>query len=407
MIYNLNLTEDYVTHWGLKEAIRELIANNIDEGGKLSYTASTSLDKSDMISQLVFTTDKELPIEAFLLGYSVKSNANSIGQYGEGLKLAMLVLRRLNKTVLFRSGPYVYRFYFAIPEGFGVSTLHLEREEFNIDYEADENDVVVKGTRIVIFDVERSVFEDIYTYAPVDTMMKERVGLFCHGLLVEKGFYVRINDIEYGINLDTAVKGNRDRTYFTDKHLICPVIEKTFKPKDLLEISTSWYVGDIYQNFSPDFKQEIAKAWFLEKNISYNKETLEDKRVLLTSNYGTRYMRRDGYLVAPYFGYANYLNSEADRKILRELEINEDYIAKVDVEGETRKQLVSTILDSCKEAIDIYDLIEILTNYIPAFRSNRDSILANLLEIATKKIKAKYVLKPKTVKAKKVTNVKD
>jgi len=37
MKYNLNLTKDYCSHWGLQEAVRELIANNIDEHGHLEY----------------------------------------------------------------------------------------------------------------------------------------------------------------------------------------------------------------------------------------------------------------------------------------------------------------------------------------------------------------------------------
>ena len=395
MKYNLNLTENYVAHWGLTEAIRELLANNIDESGTMSYSAQTQVNPTDRLSEIKFTTSRELPLDVFLLGYSVKANNHAIGQYGEGLKLAMLVLTRLHKIVLFKSGAYSYRFFFEIPEGFEVRTLHVEREELS-GYE-DENQPVV-GTIISIFDVPRSVIEDQYTYAPLDSVIKNKHGLFCQGLMVEKDFYVRVENVEYGINLNTVVRGNRDRSYFPDKHLVCSIIERAFKPSQVLEISTSWYVGSIYEHMSLEYKQEIAKAWLIFKGISYNFDGLKNIRVLVPHNYGERYSRREGYIVAPYWGYGSYIMSEDDNKLLADMKIEETRLDTKDEREETRRQMVEQIYDDCKAATDIYDLISTLCNYLPSLNYMRDQAERKILEIAHNKSVAPKVLKPRKPK---------
>lgn len=406
MKYNLNLTEDYVQHWGLSEAIRELIANNIDEGGTLSYSASTTSNPSDRLSELTFITEKELPLEAFLLGYSVKSNPNAIGQYGEGLKLAMLVLTRLHKQVLFKSGAHFYRFFFDVPEGFGVSTLHFEQGELAINF-IDEEDRPITGTQITIFDIERSVFEDQYTYAPMDSVIKGRRGLFCQGLLVEKDFWFRIGSVEYGANLNAPVKTNRDRNYFPNKELISPIIERFFKPEQLLDISTSWYAtGSVYNNMSPDFKQKIARAWFLRNSISYTDEMIGDRRILIPYYYGKRYARRDDYLIASYWGYGNYIMSDEDSKVLDSLEIDDSRIEAPSDRAEIRRLHINAILFDCRKSVDIWELVRSLVNYIPALGSDRQQTEDEIVAIAKEtlfELQVPKITKPRKPRVKKVT----
>ena len=369
MKYNLNLTQDYVSHWGLKEAIRELIANNIDEGGKLTYSMMTTLDGVDKLSEISFVTEKELPIEAFLLGYSVKANENSIGQYGEGLKLAMLVLTRLHKTILFLAGAYEYRFKFEVPDWFGVETLHVERHELG-EYIDDEEPIT--GTKITLFDIEKSALDACYTYAMADTVIPNSQGLYCQGLLVEPNFFVGVKGIRYGFNLNTAIKGNRDRNYFPDKDLVIPVIEKSFKPCDLLEINTSWNEYDIYDGFSDAFAQEIAKFWFLKKHITYAYNDLDGIRILVPDSYWTRYAKREGYLVAPYWSQGSRMNTPKDRQILSELVIGSDYVSEPDPSELTRKERVKKLKEQCLMCKDVYDLVSTLVDYIPIFKFDHD-----------------------------------
>lgn len=84
--HKMSLSVDYVSDWGLQETLRELFQNAIDwgdwswsiEGGELRITSHMA----------------ELENKTLLLGHSVKREG-SIGKFGEGYKLAMLVLCRL------------------------------------------------------------------------------------------------------------------------------------------------------------------------------------------------------------------------------------------------------------------------------------------------------------------------
>jgi hypothetical protein len=80
------LSSDYVADWDTDRAVAELIANALDED------ASASFRWNDGVAVI---TDRGpgWPEEALVMGWSPK-NDSQIGQFGEGAKLAMLVLCR-------------------------------------------------------------------------------------------------------------------------------------------------------------------------------------------------------------------------------------------------------------------------------------------------------------------------
>ncbi|UOF80194.1 sacsin-beta sandwich [Caudoviricetes sp.] len=85
-IIQTNILKTYVPDWTIEHALRELLQNAIDQG---EYT----IDYSHGI--LTIATRSQLTIKDLFLGYSSKRNDNTkIGQHGEGLKLALLVLAR-------------------------------------------------------------------------------------------------------------------------------------------------------------------------------------------------------------------------------------------------------------------------------------------------------------------------
>lgn len=92
------LSVNYVKNWTTVEAIRELLQNYIDAGqGVLNYENGflTISDHGNGIKK-----------DCWAIGESHKGNNNSIGQFGEGLKLAMLVLARENRKTELRSLNY-------------------------------------------------------------------------------------------------------------------------------------------------------------------------------------------------------------------------------------------------------------------------------------------------------------
>ena len=98
--YELSLSRNYVSSWGIEEAIRELLQNAKDSNGE----DIIDIDKS---SGTITITNKNtsIPSSTLLLGNtSKKDDLDKIGQFGEGYKLALLVLLRDDKGVFIKNG---------------------------------------------------------------------------------------------------------------------------------------------------------------------------------------------------------------------------------------------------------------------------------------------------------------
>lgn len=82
------ISANYMAHWGLREAIRELLQNAIDSG---AYTLEY------MEGVLCISNEITIPVtidNLTLLGETTKHSGDTIGKFGEGFKLALLVLAR-------------------------------------------------------------------------------------------------------------------------------------------------------------------------------------------------------------------------------------------------------------------------------------------------------------------------
>lgn len=97
--YELTLTPNYVSDWTFNDAIRELIQNGTDQE-ILEKDNKFRIDYDYKSKTLRLTNEKsKLKINTLLLGRSSKSdNEDTVGQFGEGYKIAALVLNRLGKT---------------------------------------------------------------------------------------------------------------------------------------------------------------------------------------------------------------------------------------------------------------------------------------------------------------------
>ena len=86
---HLPISVNYVSHWGFWEGMREILQNAID-------TKDYQVIKSELNGTITITSNGgALELSTLMMGESSKRNdSGSIGQYGEGYKLAMLVLSR-------------------------------------------------------------------------------------------------------------------------------------------------------------------------------------------------------------------------------------------------------------------------------------------------------------------------
>lgn len=102
--YELSLTPNYVNDWEFLDAVRELIQNGVDQETK-HPEKKFSLEYDSKSHTLRFiNANTKLNINTLLLGRTSKSGDDeTIGQFGEGYKIAALVLTRLGKIFMIRN----------------------------------------------------------------------------------------------------------------------------------------------------------------------------------------------------------------------------------------------------------------------------------------------------------------
>jgi hypothetical protein len=88
------VTEEYVRDWRVQHALREILANGVD--AEIEMSAPLHVNHNPAKKVLLIKNDRaKLDIKALYFGGTSKAGSDrTIGQYGEGLKLALLVLAR-------------------------------------------------------------------------------------------------------------------------------------------------------------------------------------------------------------------------------------------------------------------------------------------------------------------------
>lgn len=127
---HLTISRDYVVKWGVWESARELIQNAFDtKKYEIVYTDN----------ELIITTKAgALDRRNLLLGVSSKRDDDStIGTYGEGFKLAMLVLLREGKSVSIKNGKDLWSPHFSHHPELHHECLALSIFEGAVEGESD------------------------------------------------------------------------------------------------------------------------------------------------------------------------------------------------------------------------------------------------------------------------------
>ena len=141
-ILNMWIAENYCSHWGIKEGLREFLQNQFDGmiikvGNKKNICVERNENDFDFfeknqkekIGGINYISSKEMISiwnkgiirqGDFLFGSSKEEiqNKDIIGRFGEGMKLGILALSRLNKNVTIFSHDKVYNFFFEKDDNF-------------------------------------------------------------------------------------------------------------------------------------------------------------------------------------------------------------------------------------------------------------------------------------------------
>lgn len=122
--YELSIARDYVAHWGMGNAVRELIQNGLDSDSPFVW----EIVPDEQVSTLILTSrNASLAASTLLLGTTSKADSkDTIGSFGEGYKIAMLVLTRLGYRMEIRNGELLWSPRFQMNKRFGVEQLVVD-----------------------------------------------------------------------------------------------------------------------------------------------------------------------------------------------------------------------------------------------------------------------------------------
>lgn len=85
--------KEYLPTWGVQQALREIYQNFLDYG---PYTEDVEMLENDMVRVTVSNDWIPESLDFLRIGNSKKNNPDAIGKHGEGIKMAFLILERLN-----------------------------------------------------------------------------------------------------------------------------------------------------------------------------------------------------------------------------------------------------------------------------------------------------------------------
>lgn len=122
-VFELPLSRDYVRHWGLSEAVRELLQNALDSDSPFEY---------QFLGDSLFISSRMARLEPYslLLGNTSKADSpETIGSFGEGYKIALLVLTRLGHPCIVHNNEYTWTPEFRHSKQFGSDVLCVVQEK--------------------------------------------------------------------------------------------------------------------------------------------------------------------------------------------------------------------------------------------------------------------------------------
>lgn len=233
--YELSIKASYVSNWGLYPAIREFVQNSRDAeiqfGAPMTVKFSERTRKKSNVGVLVIHNQGcTLPKESLLLGHTTKADdSRTIGQWGEGYKLASLALLRLGLEVKIRNGSEVW-----VPRIVHSEKYNAEVLAFDVT-KGNKNESRVQ---FEVIGIDKADWEDIRKKFLFLEQYPESVEVFgghvltdsrCQGQLFVKGMFVAQTQSHFGYDFKEA-DIDRDRRMIN---------EFTSKTSDLLAMAVN------------------------------------------------------------------------------------------------------------------------------------------------------------------------
>ena len=204
--YELPLSKDYVRHWGMCEAVRELIQNGLDSDSPFEWEMSE--EDQTLVIRSRFA---KLEPKTLLLGHTSKAGSDKIGSFGEGYKIALLVLTRCGYEVQVRNGDRLWRPKFMYSHTFESDVLCIEDSAAQSRTEGVE--FVVSGlTPSEFVEIRNQCLHMQYDIGETLTVSSGRILRARPGKLYVGGLYVCDTKLAFGYDVKPEfMRLERDR----------------------------------------------------------------------------------------------------------------------------------------------------------------------------------------------------
>lgn len=224
--FTLPISPTYVAHWGLWEAVRELWQNAMDARDSQKYLGNDATAEmtrypnlfSPTASSLVISNsgNKLLPATLILGSTSKADDPDQRGKFGEGYKLALLVLCRMGYDVIMLNGDETWTPKIERDETFGADVLNIYTE-FNDRPDDAGVEINIQGVCISDLDaIDKNII-------PFDSLSRNRVleDASQKGRVYVGGLYVcTVPNFECGYSLcPGTVALDRDRGIVSNSDL--------------------------------------------------------------------------------------------------------------------------------------------------------------------------------------------
>ncbi len=238
MLIDYNMSRDYCSDWTAIHALREIVQNALDSDK--TYNCLATDQGINVLTERVI-----LSPQVFSMGVSQKNGSDSIGKYGEGFKIAMLVLTRLGLEPQIITGGYNVTGLFRKHEFTGVETFCLDIEERTVPINdtqflclSDGIDLDELGQKVVPF-----VDKNMDLPSNIDIWQGRPGEIFVNGLFVAK------EDLVFGYNFaPSKIKLNRDRNMVDGVHW------QLAEYYAGLGVSKAQIIFDLIERDAPDIK---------------------------------------------------------------------------------------------------------------------------------------------------------
>lgn len=291
--FELSMVSDYVKTWDYKDAIREIVQNALDQSKDDTDNYDISYEQSDH-SLIISTKTGVLERKSMLLGNSTKRDDDStIGKFGEGYKLALLVLSRDGKNVIIENAGAgeIWTPSIVKSRRWGDNVLTIDIKKSNI---FNKHKFSHQGVSFIIQNVTPEEYgEVIYNTLQLQNgveKIKTKLGDILtseehQNKLYVGGLYVRdLEGYKYGYNsLPKHLKIGRDRD-LTNDYRVNILISTMFM--SIQETHYDLYIDLLESDYSE--RDCLKESIYLADNDEYSYYSAETDRTNFARNYAEK-----------------------------------------------------------------------------------------------------------------------